>query len=189
MPTPAIFIDRDGTINKEVSYLNNIQHFKLLPRVTTAIKTINQSGYLAVVVTNQSAIARGMLTIEKLHQIHERMQHNLGKGQAYLDKIYFCPHHYDVNIKSKASNDSFIMNCSCRKPDTGMILQATKDLDIDLSKSWLIGDTTVDIMTAKSAKIQSILVETGYAGKEHRYQVSPDYICKDLYAAVNLIFA
>lgn len=181
----AIFLDRDGTINEYVGFLRNIEDFKLLPEVSEAIAKINTSSYLAIVATNQPVIARGEVTFEELDQIHMKMEMELGKNGAYLDDIFFCPHHphrgYDGEV------GELKIECECRKPKTGMLEQAAKKFNIDLSQSWYIGDTTIDIQTGKNAGMKTVLVETGEAGKDGKYDVLPDYIASDLLSAVHYI--
>ena len=134
----AIFLDRDGTINKYVGFLRNIDNFELLPTVSKAIKQINKSGYLAIVVTNQPVIARGEVTFDELDEIHNKMETLLGKDGAYLDGIYFCPHHPDGGFEGEVAELKIV--CDCRKPKPGMLLQAAKDFNIDLMQSYMIGD-------------------------------------------------
>ena len=134
----AIFLDRDGTINKYVGFLRNIDDFELLPTVAEAIKQINKSGYLAIVVTNQPVIARGEVTFAELDEIHNKMETLLGKDGAYLDGIYFCPHHPDSGYEGEVKELKF--DCNCRKPKPGMLLKAAEDFNIDLAQSYMIGD-------------------------------------------------
>lgn len=145
----AIFLDRDGTINKYVGFLREIEQFELLPNTSEAIKKINNSGYLAIVVTNQPVIARGEVTLEQLDQIHNKMETLLGKDGAYLDGIYFCPHHPHKGFEGEIPE--LKVECECRKPKPGMLLQAAKDFNIDLSKSWMIGDSDNDILAGENA--------------------------------------
>ena len=152
----AIFLDRDGTINKYVGFLRKPEQFELLNGVSEAIKKINQSGYLSVVVTNQPVIARGEVTYEGLQEIHNKMETLLGKNGAYLDSIYFCPHHPDSGFKGEVKE--LKMNCDCRKPKPGLILQAAKDLNIDLEQSWMIGDGKNDIIAGKNAGCKTALI-------------------------------
>ncbi|MBN2920589.1 MAG: HAD-IIIA family hydrolase [Lactobacillus sp.] len=145
----AIFLDRDGTINKYVGFLREINQFELLPNVTKAIKKINDSGYLAIVVTNQPVIARGEVTFELLNEIHNKMETLLGNDGAYLDGIYYCPHHPHKGFEGEIPE--LKMECECRKPKPGMLLEAAKDFNIDLSQSWMIGDSDNDILAGENA--------------------------------------
>ena len=154
----AIFLDRDGTINKYVGFLRKEEEFELIDGVAEAVKKINQSGYLAVVVTNQPVIARGEVTFEGLEKIHNKMETLLGMEGAYLDGIYFCPHHphsgYEGEVKKLK------IDCDCRKPKHGMFLKAAEDLNIDLSQSYMIGDGENDIGAGKAAGCKTVLLNT-----------------------------
>lgn len=154
----AIFLDRDGTINKYVGFLRKEEEFALIDGVAEAVKKINQSGYLAVVVTNQPVIARGEVTFEGLEKIHNKMETLLGMEGAYLDGIYFCPHHphsgYEGEVKKLK------IDCDCRKPKPGMFLKAAEDLNIDLSQSYMIGDGENDIGAGKAAGCKTVLLNT-----------------------------
>ena len=145
----AIFLDRDGTINKYVGFLRNIDDFELIEGVSEAIKKINQSGYLAIVVTNQPVIARGEVTWDELHEIHRKMETLLGKDGAYIDGIYICPHHPDKGFEGERPEYKF--DCDCRKPKPGLLLQAAKDFNIDLSQSVMIGDSKNDVLSGRNA--------------------------------------
>lgn len=155
----AIFLDRDGTINKYVGFLRNIDDFELIEGVSEAIKLINQSGYLAIVVTNQPVIARGEVTWDELHEINRKMETLLGKDGAYIDGIYICPHHPDKGFDGERPEYKF--DCDCRKPKPGLLLQAAQDFNIDLSQSYMIGDSSRDVEAGKNAGCkESIMVET-----------------------------
>lgn len=160
----AIFLDRDGTINKYVGFLHNEDEFELLPGVSNAIRKINQSDYLVIVVTNQPVIARGEVSYGELQEIHNKMETLLGLEGAYLNGIYFCPHHphkgYEGEIRELKTD------CECRKPKPGMLLRAAEDLNIDLKASWMIGDSESDIKAGKSAMCQTALVGSGDFGQE-----------------------
>lgn len=154
----AIFLDRDGTINKYVGFLREINDFELIPSISDAIKKINSSGYLAIVVTNQPVIARGEVTWDELEEIHNKMETELGNNGAYLDAIYFCPHHphkgYDGEVVELK------IECSCRKPKPGMLLKAAKDFNIDLSKSWMIGDGENDVKAGIAAGCRTVFIKS-----------------------------
>lgn len=152
----AVFLDRDGTINKYVGFLRDINEFELLPQVSEAIKKINQSGYLTIVVSNQPVIARGEVTLSELDMIHNKMETLLGNDGAYLDAIYYCPHHPDKGFKGEIPK--YKIECSCRKPKPGMLLKAAKDFNIDLSASYMIGDSKNDITAGKAAGCKTILI-------------------------------
>lgn len=154
----AVFLDRDGTLNKYVGFLTNAEQFELLPGAAEAVKLINKSGYLAIVVTNQPVIARGECTWDELLRIHDKMETELGKEGAFLDGIYICPHHKDKGFAGERPEYKF--DCDCRKPKTGLFLQAAKDFNIDLSQSIMIGDSESDLMAGQLAGCkQSILLK------------------------------
>ena len=153
----AVFLDRDGTVNKYVGFLRNIDDMELLPGAAEAIKKINASGYLAILVTNQPVIARGEVTVPQLQEIHNKLETLLGREGAYLDAIYYCPHHPDRGFEGEIPELKF--DCDCRKPKPGMLLRAAKDYNIDLSQSWMVGDSVSDIKAGKSAGCRTALVE------------------------------
>ena len=158
----AIFLDRDGTINKYVGFLRHINDFDLIEGVADAIKLINQSEYLAIVVTNQPVIARGEVSWGELNEIHQKMTTLLGKAGTYVDGIYICPHHPDKGFEGE--RPEYKIDCSCRKPKPGLLLQAAKDFNIDLSQSVMIGDSTRDVEAGRAAGCkQSFQIETNKA--------------------------
>lgn len=155
-PQKAVFLDRDGTINKYVGFLRDIDQFELIPGVAEAIKKINESGCLAIVITNQPVIARGEVTVERLDTIHQKMATELGKSGAYIDAIYYCPHHPDKGFEGEVPE--LKVTCECRKPKPGLIFQAAKDFNIDLSQSYMIGDSSSDVQAGKAAGCKTILL-------------------------------
>ncbi len=182
----AVFLDRDGTISEEVDYLDNADMLRLIPRAAEAIRLINESGLLAVVVTNQSGVARGYFTEHVLKDVHNRMELLLKAEGARIDKIYYCPHHPEVGLPE------YLLDCDCRKPRIGMIEAAAKDLNIDVSCSYVIGDKIIDIELAHKAGARGILVMTGYGREELKSlsserKIWPDHIADDLYDAVKWI--
>lgn len=152
----AIFLDRDGTINNYVGFLRNIEEFELLDGVAEAIRKINESGYLAIVVSNQPVIARGEVTVEQLDEIHKKMMTLLGNEGAYVDAIYYCPHHPDSGYDGEVKE--LKIKCKCRKPEPGMLYQAQEDYNIDLSQSWMVGDSSNDIEAGKRAGVSTCLL-------------------------------
>lgn len=175
----AIFLDRDGTINKYVGFLTDIHKFELIDGVADAIKKINNSGYLAIVITNQPAIARGELSFDGLNEIHNKMETLLGEQGAYLDAIYFCPHHPDKGFPGEIKE--LKIDCECRKPKPGMLIKAAKHYNIELSNSWMIGDTNIDIKTAFAAGCKAILIgenESANIKKVRNLSKAVDYILK-----------
>ena len=176
----AIFIDRDGVINKSKGDLSNINDFELLPNVGKAIKKINESGYLAIVATNQPCMAKGFLTINGLTKIHNKMKWLLGQEKAFVDAIYYCPHHPDGGFKGEIPE--LKINCSCRKPKPGMLYDAQIDFNIDLENSWMIGDNYNDILAGETAGCKTCLV--GNNLKEYYWF---DICAENLDKAVNRI--
>lgn len=152
----AIFLDRDGTINKYVGFLRNIDEFELLDGVADAVRALNEAGYLVIVATNQPVIARGEVSIEELQQIHNKMETLFGEKGAYVDKIYYCPHHPDKGFEGERSEYKIV--CNCRKPKPGMLFQAAKEFNIDLAQSWMVGDQKSDIQTGKAAGCHTALI-------------------------------
>jgi histidinol-phosphate phosphatase family protein len=181
----AVFLDRDGTLNHEVDHLNAADRLRLHDGVAAAVRRLNRDGTLAVVVTNQPVIARGELTLEGLASIHARLETLLGAEGAYLDRIYHCPHHPHRGYAGEVS--ALKIECECRKPATGMIDAACRDLAIDRTQSWMVGDSSADIETGRRAGLKTILVRTGHAGTDGKHEVRPDYVMSDLADAVDWI--
>lgn len=186
----AIFLDRDGTIIKEVDYLHlgNLKEMRFFPGVAQAIKTLNRLGFLVVVITNQPVVARGYATEKEIDQIHAVLVKRLEKKGAKIDAIYFCPHHPEATLPN------YRVRCRCRKPNTGMIIKATKKFSINLKKSFLVGDRLADVAAAKKAGVKMILVKTGCgqdtiskAQQESKHYGKPDFVAKNLKEAVKII--
>ena len=173
----AVFLDRDGTINKYVGFLRDINDFELLPGVAEAIGKINESGYLAIVVTNQPVIARGEVTVPQLREIHNKMETLLGAEGAYLDAVYYCPHHPHKGYEGEVPE--LKIDCSCRKPKPGMLLKAAEDFNIDLKASLMIGDGENDVKAGKAAGCKTALIGTEDFGQ--------DITADSLQAAVELL--
>jgi D-glycero-D-manno-heptose 1,7-bisphosphate phosphatase len=179
MTQPAVFLDRDGTINEQMGYINHLSRFILLPQAVPAIRRLNAAGVKVVVVTNQSGAARGYFPASLVEEIHALLQKILAAGGAHLDGIYTCLH--------GPADD-----CACRKPRPGLLEQAARDLNLDLSRSYLVGDRYNDIETAANAGAKGILVLTGYGRGEYDYlraaqMVQPVHVANDLLEAVNWI--
>lgn len=160
----AIFLDRDGTINKYVGFLRNINQFELIEGVAKAIKRINDSGYLCIVVTNQPVIARGEVTVPQLEKIHNKMETLLGLKGAYIDGLYYCPHHPHKGFEGEIAE--LKVDCECRKPKPGMLLKAAKKFNIDLSKSWMVGDGENDIKAGENAGCKTCLIGKDEFGQD-----------------------
>ncbi|MBK3732873.1 D,D-heptose 1,7-bisphosphate phosphatase [Azospirillum brasilense] len=185
VPQAAVFLDRDGTINLDGGHIASPDRFELLPGVGPAIRRLNRSDYRAIVVTNQPVLARGDCDAAGLTAIHNKMETLLGRDGAYLDRIYHCPHHPDRGFPGEVPE--LKIACDCRKPATGMIERAVAELNVDPARSWMVGDTTVDMMTARRAGLRAVLVETGEGGLDARHGAVPDYAFPDLPAAVDFI--
>jgi histidinol-phosphate phosphatase family protein len=181
----AVFLDRDGTINREVGHLKSLDQLELLPGVSRAIRRLNLSGKLAVVITNQPVIARGDIGIEELNRIHARLDSKLGDGGAYLDGLYFCPHHPDKGFAGEVLE--LKGPCKCRKPETGLIDQACGDLGINRKGSWMVGDATSDIEVGRRSGLRTVLLRSGHAGGDGKHIIRPDYVAPDLEDAVDWI--
>jgi len=171
MTNRAVFLDRDGTMAKDVHYCRRPEDFKLFPNTAKAIKLLNEHGFKVIVVTNQSGIARGYFTEETLAQIHEKMKSDLAKEGAWIDGIYYCPHHPDDN-------------CDCRKPKPKLVLQAVRERDIELKHSFVVGDLEMDVGLGKAVGCKTILLRDS---PQEDMSISPDYIVSDLLEATQLM--
>ncbi|MHA1344155.1 MAG: D-glycero-beta-D-manno-heptose 1,7-bisphosphate 7-phosphatase [Promethearchaeota archaeon] len=167
----AVFLDRDGVINVEVNYLSDPKDLKLIEGTIEALKILKKKGYLLIIVTNQSAIARGYFDERTLKKIHSKLKEILKKNHIEIDEIYYCPHHPD-----------FTGECDCRKPKPGMIFKARDEFNIDLQQSYMVGDTLKDIEAGKNAGCKTVLVLTGYGIEEKNKikKIKPDFIFKNL---------
>ncbi|MFZ5448706.1 MAG: D-glycero-beta-D-manno-heptose 1,7-bisphosphate 7-phosphatase [Thermodesulfobacteriota bacterium] len=179
MSYPAVFLDRDGTINEEMGYINHLSRFQLLPQTAQAIRRLNEAGFKVVVVTNQSGAARGYFSAALVDEIHAHLQKILAAAGAHLDGIYTCLHGPD-------------QGCNCRKPRPTLIQQAARDLDLDLARSYAVGDRYRDVQTAANAGVKGILVLTGYGLGEFEYfrqtcPVQPVHISPNLLEAATWI--
>ena len=182
----AVFLDRDGTLIREVAYLSRLEEIEILEQASSAVTRINQAGVLAVVVTNQSGVARGLLSEERLQEIHRSIDRSFVQRGARLDAFYYCPHHPD-----RGSNH-YRQRCGCRKPQPGLLLEAARELEIDLQASCMVGDRLVDVRAGRSAGCTSVLVKTGlgmqelarYQGLQDRSNTRPDFVAADLLEAV-----
>ncbi len=183
---PAVFIDRDGTINEQMGYINHISRFVLLPGTAEAIRLLNKRQYLAIVISNQSGVGRGYFPIELVEEVHEHMRALLKKEDALIDRVFFCPHYPGGKV------DEYGIECECRKPRTGLIQKACEEFDIDMTGSYVVGDRVSDIELAHQSKLNGILVRTGYGlgDIEHVFPGSPFqpvHIADDLLHAVRWI--
>lgn len=181
----CIFLDRDGTINVQNGLIDNEEDFILEDGVIEAIRKMNESGMLAIVVTNQPVVARGLCGIEEVERIHRKMKTLLGNQGVYLDDVVFCPHHPDKGYPEE--NPLYKISCNCRKPKIGMLEACAQKYHIDLKQSWMIGDTTTDIQTGVNGGLRTILVRTGEGGADKKYPLRADFICSNLLEAVETI--
>ena len=186
MKKPAVFLDRDGTINEQMGYINHLSRFVLISGVAKAIKILNENGFLAIVLTNQSGVARGYFPIELVYQINEHLKRELKKENAHIDGVFFCPHY------PKGKLSEYCFECDCRKPRTGLIKQACSAFDIDMERSYMVGDRHTDIEFANHCGLEGVLIKTGYGLGEVEYilpgrKIQPAYIADDLPEAVKWI--
>ncbi len=186
MKKRAVFIDRDGTINEQMGYINHISRFIILPRVADAIRLLNQNDHLVIVISNQSGVARGYFPLELVHEVHDYMIQELSKAGAFIDGVFFCPHYPHGEV------EEFAIDCDCRKPGTGMVDLACRRFKIDMSHSYVIGDRYTDMELAKRCNVKGIMVKTGYGRGDIKYVlprkgIRPAYIAKDLLEAVKWI--
>jgi len=184
-PQRAVFVDRDGTLIPDRDCLRSAEGLELLPGVAGAIRELNHHAWRTVVVTNQPVIAKGWCDEAEMQRMHNKLETLLGAEHAFLDRIYYCPHHPEAGFEGERKE--LKIRCDCRKPGIGMVQKAVADLNFDLAQSWLIGDTTTDVQTAKNAGLRSILVRTGSGGKDGKYAAQPDVIAENLIQAVKII--
>lgn len=168
MMHPAVFLDRDGVLCTEKSYITHIGGLDIFPYAKSCVQEIRQKGFLAICITNQSAVARGMMTEEALREINEYLVREIG-----LDALYYCPHHPDGIGKYR-------LKCNCRKPDTGMVERAIQEFEIDRDTSYMLGDRASDIICGQRAGLKTVLLESGYGSRCQEQPVAPDYIYCDL---------
>lgn len=186
MKRRAVFIDRDGTVSEEVGYINHPSRFRVFPYTAPAVKLLNANGWLAIVVTNQAGVARGYFQEDMVQVVHEIMRQELKVYDAHLDAIYYCAHHPSVGQKP------YRLDCDCRKPRPGLIQRAQAEFDIDLGKSWMVGDRYSDVELARNAGLRAAFVMSGYGRGEWEYQrqhwtEQPDLISVDLLQAIKTI--
>jgi histidinol-phosphate phosphatase family protein len=184
-PRPAVFLDRDGTLNEERGFLARAADLELIAGAGAALRRLREAGYLLIVVTNQPVIARGEATEAELADIHRKLEWELGRQGAFIDALYLCPHHPDGGFPGEVAE--LKIACDCRKPGTGLVDRACRDFSIDRAASWMVGDSTRDVELARRAGLTSVLVRTGNGGRDGRYEVRPDHIAADIAAAAELI--
>jgi D-glycero-D-manno-heptose 1,7-bisphosphate phosphatase len=182
----AVFLDRDGTVNVEVGYLRDLADLRLIDGAGAAIRRLNEAGLKVVLVTNQSGVARGYFPESMVHEAHERLDRMLREEGARIDAVYYCPHH------PTAGHSSYTIECDCRKPGTGLIDRATRDLDIDVKNSFVVGDKWSDVELGQRAGARSILVQSGFApddpGNIRPVHISdPDLVARTILEAADWI--
>lgn len=183
---PAVFLDRDGTINEQMGYINHISRFHLLPGAAAGIRLLNQHNLPVIVVSNQSGLARGYFPQQLLDDVHARMTRLLAEEGAKIDGLYYCPHH------PEAKEEKYRQSCGCRKPKTGLLEKAAEDMNLDLHRSYLVGDRWSDLKCAHQAGATPILVLTGYGRGDKEYigpsqEIQPAFVAEDLLAAARWI--
>lgn len=188
MPKPAVFLDRDGTLAHEVGYINHLSRFKLYPFAVETVRLANRAGFLAVVVTNQAGVARGYFPESMIQRVHDHVRGLMEAGGARLDGIYYCPHH------PSAGEPPYRQDCDCRKPRPGLVRRAAEELDVDLARSWVVGDRPGDLELAWQVGARGALVKTGYglgelAFNRARFLREPDLIAENALEAVTRIVA
>jgi len=183
---PAVFLDRDGTINEQMGYINHISRFHLLENAAAGIRLLNRAGLPVVVVSNQSGLGRGYFPPELLEQVNRKMEELLAAHGASLDGVYCCPHHPEAKVAELA------VDCDCRKPKPGLLLRAAAELNLDLARSFVVGDRWSDLKTAAAVGAKGILVLTGYGRGDLEYigpgqELQPDFVARDLLEAAEWI--
>lgn len=173
---PAVFLDRDGVLTEECGYIASVESLHIFPYAEACVKQIHEKGYYAVVITNQSGVARGLISEEELLRMNSYLLRQTG-----VDAVYYCPHHPEGQI------EKYRKICQCRKPGIGMFQEACRELDIDMENSYMVGDRAGDIMAGQNAGVKTILVESGYGTERLEEKVMPDYVCRDLREAVGLL--
>ena len=181
----CIFLDRDGVVNIYRGFISRPEEIALEAGVIEALRKINASDYLCILLSNQPVVARGECSLEEVGRIHKRLETLLGNEGVYFDDILFCPHHPDRGYEGE--RPEYKIECDCRKPRTGMVDVCAARYHLDLSRSFIVGDTTVDIQTGINAGMKTILVKTGLAGQDNKFVVRPDKICKSLLEAAQSI--
>lgn len=183
---PGVFLDRDGTINEQMGYINHMSRFQMLPGAAAAIRLLNEADVPVAIVTNQSGLARGYFPETLLDAVHETMVQMLAKEGAHVDGIYVCPHH------PEAKEEHYRVDCLCRKPKTGLLTTAARELGIDLSRSYVVGDRWTDLKTAAKVHAAGVLVLTGYGRGDYEFigptqELKPHFVAQDLLDAVQWI--
>ena len=183
---PAVFLDRDGTLNEDIGFMDRMEALSLFSWTADAIRLLNRAGYCTVVTTNQSAVARGLIDEEFLRVVHQEIDRRLARGDARIDRYFYCPHHPEAPL------EAYRRVCECRKPRPGMILAAARELGLDLTRSVMVGDRRLDVASGHAAGVRAVLVRTGLGAAEEEDLVEdpgaqPDAILNNLMEAVGWI--
>lgn len=173
---PAVFLDRDGVLTEECGYVTSVEHLHIFPFARRCVRQIQEKGYYAIAITNQSGVARGLFSEEELMRMNAYLIRQTG-----ADAVYYCPHHPEGKV------EKYRKVCQCRKPGIGMIQEACKEFDIDLKDSYMVGDRAGDILAGQNAGVKTILVESGYGTERLEEQVEPDFVCRDLREVVEML--
>lgn len=173
---PALFLDRDGVLTEEIGYITSIENLHIFPYAAECVRQIHEKGYYTIVITNQSGVARGLFTEETLKSMNIFLKEMTG-----VDAIYYCPHHPDGDV------DQYRKICKCRKPEIGLLEQACNDFDIDMNRSYMVGDRASDILTGQRAGIKTVLLESGYGSARLEQNVTPDYVFADLRNVIDIL--
>lgn len=181
----CIFLDRDGTVNVFKGYITDFRQIEIEKRVVEAIKKIKKEGFLCIIITNQPVVARGMCDETEVKVINNYIQFLLAQEKSLIDDIFFCPHHPDKGFEGEKRK--YKKKCDCRKPEIGLIMKASKHYNIDLSNSWMIGDSTVDVKTGENANMNTVMLRTGIGGEDRRYDVQPNIVANNLAEAIDFI--
>ena len=184
-PQKAVFLDRDGTLNVLRDYVRSAQELEMIPAAGAAVRRFNDAELRTVLITNQPVLARGECTESELNRIHARLSSRLGDAGAFLDAVYYCPHHPDGGFPGEVA--ALKVSCECRKPDPGLFRRAAADMNIDLAQSWMVGDSTADMAAAATLGLTSVLVRTGEGGRDGKHACDPDFTEDDVGAAAELI--
>ena len=187
VPQRAVFLDRDGTLIREVEGLTRPEQLELLPGAGAALRELNHHGWRTVLVTNQPVVAKGFCTEADVARAHRKLETLLGQEHAFLDRIYWCPHHPEKGFPGERAE--LKIDCECRKPKAGMLRQAAADLNLNLTECWLVGDTTIDMETARRAGLRSVLVRTGHGGSDAKYGGQPTVVADNVLDAVRRVLA
>lgn len=182
----AVFLDRDGVINEEIEYLSHPDQLQLIPGAAEAIHLLNSMHIPVIVVTNQSAVARGYIPEERVEEIHRTLSTMLAQEDAHVDRFYYCPHHPTEGL------GAYLMDCGCRKPQPGLLRQAARDFDLDLSRCYIVGDKVSDLGAGEAVKCHTILVRTGYGAEvweSWAEAFEPEHVAEDLHDAVRWILS